>query len=529
MRPSSRRRPFDLKRLLWVWCLLRSAGARLSSRARDCLGSLRHVTLSIGPLDPDGRLSMLVSFASISSQYLDVPFAAVRYGTSPLSLDKLAWATETSHYNISHVNDVHHANVGDDAYFSPYYHFVTIPDLSPETMYYYKPVVAPSEKAILDTEKSSNENNRNLRSRLLVNWPPYDSSAHPCPDPRKVRSFRTAPTGNKPTTLALVGDMGQFPHSGEVLERMQRERDRVHALVLAGDVAYTSGDHNRWDMFLDFLDDYSLTDHVPLLLCPGNHDIDKTKKGKEIFLAYQKRFRMAQVKPAELGFFDGQTMNDGSINMDNPPYPLPFEWGNAYYAVTVGMARIVMINAYSSVDPGSVQYDWIQKELQGVDRTKTPWLLAVLHTPMYNTFGLHTHDTQMRQARVHLEPLFVEHKVNIVVSGHIHAYQRTHQVVNGTVSSGAPMHMTVGAGGRKCEAPFAQKEAENWLAVRDATFYGYGRLHMESPERAVWEWIHTGDTDEGRTYNQLKKNDTVHLEKGPVRDVVVIQNYALPS
>jgi 3',5'-cyclic AMP phosphodiesterase CpdA len=54
----------------------------------------------------------------------------------------------------------------------------------------------------------------------------------------------------------------------------------VDLVLLAGDLAYTEQDHRRWDTFMEFLDDYPLVDQVPLLITPGNHDIDKSEHGR---------------------------------------------------------------------------------------------------------------------------------------------------------------------------------------------------------------------------------------------------------
>jgi 3',5'-cyclic AMP phosphodiesterase CpdA len=293
----------------------------------------------------------------------------------------------------------------------------------------------------------------------------------------------------------------------------------MDAVILAGDVAYTTGDHRRWDTFFDFLDDFPIAEHVPMMIVPGNHDIDKEGDGNEIFLAYEKRFRMPRMHPPDLGTYKGPP---GPLNMDAPPYPLPYEWGNAYYAFTYGPARLIMISSYSSMEPNSTQYKWIVEELEKVDRTVTPWVLAVLHTPMYNTFSLHQHDLQIVAAKEHLEPLFVKHKVNMVFSGHIHAYLRTAAVRHDEVHPTGPVHITIGAGGRKCEAPFKNAEPEPWVQVRDATIYGYGMFRIHNRTTAEWDWIHTGHTD-NRDFNQVTHSNQT-LPQGPGVDNVMIQN-----
>lgn len=122
--------------------------------------------------------------------------------------------------------------------------------------------------------------------------------------------------------------------------------------------------------------------------------------------------------------------------------------------------------------------------------------------PLYNSFDVHRHDVQILAAKKHLEPLFVQYKVNLVMTGHIHAYQRTHPVVYDQVNSTGPIYITVGAGGRQCKGSFLNEDPEEWVAVRDATRYGYGTLVLFNATHAQWEWYQTGlsgkqDMDDG--------------------------------
>jgi len=366
--------------------------------------------------------------------------------------------------------------------------------------------------------------------------PPYDPTGIACIDAGKIRSFRTAPEeangngngyGNDgesesesganggsasalyPMTFGIIGDIGQFEHSQEVLNHIRDHAKGIRAVVLVGDIAYPDYDGRKWDTFFDFLDDQSNFDEIPLMVAAGNHDIDKQYAGNQIFLGYEHRFRMPRVKPPELGVFDGDC-EDGAMNMDAPPYPLPYEWGNSYYAFTYGPARHVIVNAYADMSPGSTQYEWLENELASIDREKTPWVLLTMHPPIYNTFSLHHHDPQIFAAKEHLEPLFVNYHVNLVLTGHIHAYQRTDYIAFGNLTETGPMHITIGAGGRKADAPFTNKEPEEWLKVRDASMYGYGRLTIENATHAEWRWIPIAPS-ELHDYNQVKGEDDLHL------------------
>ncbi|KAL7563662.1 hypothetical protein ACA910_013397 [Epithemia clementina (nom. ined.)] len=537
---------------------------------RHCGGSVRHVHLAVGP---DPSTSMIVSFASISSQFLDKlpvgpPVGGVRIGTQPDQLstvymenDNAEDGESTYHcYNITTLsrglsNDP--SNSKSTVYWSPYYHHVVITGLKPSTTYYYQPVVQPNQPAFeriygpylyMPSLRGSSTNqqvsttqrenisslsnqteegfrrryNKRQRRRRLIAWGPYNGSELQCPSPSKIRMFRTAPVPSTVSaTFAILGDLGQFPHSQQTMERLLHSKHEIDAAILAGDIAYTGSDHRRWDTFFDFFDDYMAFETIPLQICPGNHDIDKYETSDRIFLAYQYRFRMPQVQPAQLGVFDGPS---GSLNMDQPPYPLPYEYGNSYYSWKYAGAHFIMVNAYASMEMGSMQRRFINKELQKVKREITPWVIVVIHTPLYNTFGLHLKDPQIIAAKENLEPLFVEYNVNIVFSGHIHAYSRSYPVAMNHVNEKGPVHITVGAGGRKCEAPFGKRVPEDWVAVRDATMYGFGMFRIHNATTAEWDWIHTSATDDDRDYNQLKDFPDVHLAAGPPNDHVYIAN-----
>lgn len=356
------------------------------------------------------------------------------------------------------------------------------------------------------------------RNGRRLSPPPYDPTGRACIDPERIRSFRTAPkeveeegtqteTALYPMVFGIIGDIGQFEHSQQTLNHMRDHPKGMRAVILVGDIAYPDFDGRKWDTFFDFLDDHSNFDEIPLMIAAGNHDIDKQYSRKEIFLGYEHRFRMPRLHPPELGLYEGE---DEKLNMDAPPYPLPYEWGNSYYAYTYGPTRHIVVNAYADMSPGSTQYEWITDELVSIDRTRTPWVLLIMHPPIYNTFALHHHDPQIFAAREHLEPLMIQYHVNVVLTGHIHAYQRTDYVAYNSTTPTGPMHITIGAGGRKCDAPFKNKEPEKWLMKRDASMYGYGRLVIENITHAEWRWIPIAPS-ELHDYNQVKGDEELHL------------------
>ena len=64
------------------------------------------------------------------------------------------------------------------------------------------------------------------------------------------------------------------------------------------------------------------------------------------------------------------------------------------------------------------QLDWLEKELKG---SGSEWKIAFFHHPLYSSGEKHGSNTVLREQ---IEPLFVEHGVDVVFTGHEHFYER---------------------------------------------------------------------------------------------------------
>lgn len=69
------------------------------------------------------------------------------------------------------------------------------------------------------------------------------------------------------------------------------------------------------------------------------------------------------------------------------------------------------------------QYEWLTSELQKVNRKVTPWLIVLVHCPMYSSYVHHFMEGET--LRVLYEPWFVKYRVDVVFAGHVHAYERS--------------------------------------------------------------------------------------------------------
>lgn len=63
------------------------------------------------------------------------------------------------------------------------------------------------------------------------------------------------------------------------------------------------------------------------------------------------------------------------------------------------------------------QFAWLEKDLASVNRTVTPWLVALWHPPWYNSYSSHYQEFECM--RLQMEDLLFTYGVNIVFSGHV--------------------------------------------------------------------------------------------------------------
>jgi len=142
------------------------------------------------------------------------------------------------------------------------------------------------------------------------------------------------------------------------------------------------------------------------------------------------------------------------------------------------------------------QHVWLSAQLKGVDRDVTPWVVLELHRPMYNNedYGA-DYDTGIR-IRASLEPLLLDHQVDLVLAGHYHSYLRSSRIANDTAqpaSSSAPYHFTIGSAGALLDSAGAIAD-KDWRLHFEDTF-GYGRITVANRTHMHWEFIRVSSSN----------------------------------
>lgn len=370
-------------------------------------------------------------------------------------------------------------------YQSDWIHHMVIPRLQAgRQMYWYRLIVQGK-----NVEENTKTFLRGTMSQLLGSTRTY--------------TFMTPPVANQPTSLALVGDLGQTENSTKTMHRIYEATKSdasipVSGLVIAGDLSYADGDPRRWTSWMELME--PLLRSTPLYSVPGNHEIECDASTHEVFRQYESYFR----NPNRLGDAKIQPIPDDYRKtlwscLTSSQFLGHYNFGNAFWSVNHGLVHIIGLNSYTSTLPGSPQYQWINQELQQIDRSVTPWILVVFHCPLHTTFLGHNGEVNSLLMFQTMEPLFVEYQVNIVVSGHDHAYMRTEPMKGMEINDKGPIYLTLGAGGNREQHSkgYIHPDPEEWVVKRDIWEYGFGHLQIPNATHAYLTWVRDGTTTEG--------------------------------
>ncbi|KAF5818131.1 putative phosphoric monoester hydrolase [Helianthus annuus] len=204
-----------------------------------------------------------------------------------------------------------------------------------------------------------------------------------------------------PYTFGLIGDLGQTFDSNRTLTHYESNPIKGQTVLFVGDLSYADKyplhDKNRWDTWGRFVE--RNVAYQPWIWNARNHEIDFLPEyGEgEPFKPYTHRYFV--------------------------PYEASGTTSPLWYSIKRASAYIIVLSSYSAYGKSTPQYKWLMKELPKVNRSKTPWLIVVMHCPLYSTY-VHRY-MEGETMRVMYEQYFVQYKVDVVFAGHVHAYERT--------------------------------------------------------------------------------------------------------
>eukprot|EP00667_Euglena_gracilis_P005549 EG_transcript_5589 len=268
----------------------------------------------------------------------------------------------------------------------------------------------------------------------------------------RVFSFTMPSDAKLPLKIGMVADVGQTPVSNSTLRAVASYNPDL--ILLAGDLSYADGWGWRWDSFGRLFEIAGAW--YPFLTCPGNHEVAESEQ----YQHYTVRFPM--------------------------PHSRTGSTDNTWFSYEVGPVHIISLNSYSATGAGSAQYNWLVQDLATIRRSTTPWVLVMFHTPWYNTNTFHSGEAQTMKSDV--ETLMFNAGVDIVMSGHVHSYERTFPMYQGAINPCGPTYLNVGDGGNREGAarPWTTPQA-SWSAFREASF-GAGLLTVYNATHAFFQW-----------------------------------------
>ena len=106
-----------------------------------------------------------------------------------------------------------------------------------------------------------------------------------------------------------------------------------------------------------------------------------------------------------------------------------------------------------------------------------------------------------------MQKLFYKYHVNLVITGHVHAYERTYPVYNNTVVKNGVIYITIGDGGNIEGHASNYGDKPEWSAYRNGTQYGHATLEINK-DYLHWKWYRNIDREfVFRDYTIIKKTD----------------------
>ncbi|KAG2445750.1 hypothetical protein HXX76_000356 [Chlamydomonas incerta] len=266
-------------------------------------------------------------------------------------------------------------------------------------------------------------------------------------------------------SFIAFGDMGEShvktkkaPMAARTVDAIGQELFRRPAdLILhIGDLAYADGKYKVWDSFMAAIE--PLAAARPYMVGIGNHEagpcrdtngVDPSgeapyqpdwgnygpESGGECGSMTAHRFIMpgveldqrpgafsgtlrtaAQARELRLAAAAADPLSRRRRNEHNPPFWYSFDYASVHF---------VMLSSEHDLGGGSSQAAWLADDLAAVDRCATPWVVVGIHRPMYVVYPHKDNRIVGEHIRAAIEDLLLQYRVDLVLSGHVHAYYRS--------------------------------------------------------------------------------------------------------
>ncbi|CAI2351949.1 unnamed protein product [Caenorhabditis sp. 36 PRJEB53466] len=287
------------------------------------------------------------------------------------------------------------------------------------------------------------------------------------------------PDPSQPLRAAIFGDLSVYKGQPTINQLIDATKnDHFDVIIHIGDLAYDLHDSegNHGDDYMNDIQAFAA--YVPYMVFAGNHESNSH------FNHITNRFTMPKN-----GVYDN----------------------NLFWSFDYGLVHFVALNseyyAELMVKQTEEQYKWLEADLAN---NKATWTIVMFHRPWYCSTsgkeGCHDYlDMLSRKgntAMPGLEKILYDHKVDLILYGHKHTYERMWPIYDGTAykssdsghvkNAKAPVYMlTGGAGCHTHEGP-SDSIAQSFSVTRLGQ-YGYTRLKVYNSTHLSTYFVDTSD------------------------------------
>jgi hypothetical protein len=303
-------------------------------------------------------------------------------------------------------------------------------------------------------------------------------------------------------TFFVIGDHGGVvaPGPQNAVSTAMEKEDAPAFVYSVGDIVYFYGEEEEYPH--QFYEPYA---HLvaPIVGIPGNHDGDREAKDS--------------ARPPLDAFMANFCDSAPSIPAADPQFEFARHTETQPYCDwTLALQAVTMIGVYSNVPSGghleASQVSWLVGELKAAPADRP--LVVSLHHPPYSVDAMHGGSVHMGKA---LDGAFAEagRKPDLVLSGHVHDYQRFTRELDGTKIP----YVVIGNSGYHNLHHLAHDATPGESVVEGVTFefgdaseYGFLKVTAGGGRLAVsYNGVHPGTMPDGSDMTVTPDKDTFEV------------------
>jgi hypothetical protein len=232
--------------------------------------------------------------------------------------------------------------------------------------------------------------------------------------------------GSDEFNFILMGDIQAAPNQSEtgfgpftnIYKKAKADYPDASFMMQVGDLIDDGNLYNHWSEFFKSMEDPTLSASTPIVTAVGNHE--NIGNGVDTFKQF---FRMPQNGPEEF---------KGTV-----------------YSFDYGAAHIAVLNTETDKEGLIKQTEWLKEDMADTDKK---WKIVMYHRSPYFS------NPQGGSGNVQevFPKAFDEIGVDLAISGHDHAYVRTHPMKNGEITEDGTTYVIAGSAGGKFYAAVPQ-------------------------------------------------------------------------